>query len=565
MEQIMCFDETYPARSWRYTGKQMLGGFRLIAMDGLLAARRSLSLFEWSNVDWTQPTGAPKYVAISHVWEPSEEVARISNLKNQPLLIDVGDRIHKISWYGLVQAAVAAKHLDCSYIWLDLICVDQLSRDDKKLQIKNMGHIYENATAVLVMCGGVSAAQRLDKYANWIDRAWTLQEATLCANTRCLVEWPFQGSVAVHGTEYAFFEKLDGNIAIVELSQLLEFSLRTSHKGVLMTPDGSEFEFDLDTKCLGGQRVSIHELRSVISARADLLEEQKSKSPSESESESQSESESESEEWETESDSDAESCSDSDSQTSRKGDRNKAAALYTPAWRSMWLRTSTKPQDMVFSMMHLLGVQIEVDYSRTQEELLFELANKVEYPGWLIIGHNIPINPRSGLMPIVPKFVPQSIPTYQIQGTEYPITKFVSSLDYIEKFDIVVKSSSMDGHEICGQIFCVDNCRKARYGWRKLDISNQIKTFKAEVSFKGEIKVGDLVVILGEEGINAIPSLGNWGAAGPMISLLRNQQGVWLKVGNGTIKLEIKEGRDRRHLRIGGSSGACLMPCNCDG
>ncbi|KAF3070147.1 hypothetical protein CFAM422_007004 [Trichoderma lentiforme] len=49
-----------------------------------------------------------------------------------------------------------------------------------------MGNIYKNATAVIVMPGGVSAAQDFGIETEWATRAWTVQEAALCPNTYVL-------------------------------------------------------------------------------------------------------------------------------------------------------------------------------------------------------------------------------------------------------------------------------------------------------------------------------------------------------------------------------------------
>jgi hypothetical protein len=120
-----------------------------------------------------------KLSCISHVWEASLEVQRISRLVNRPLSIYLSESepSHEISWHGLTQAACAAKWAVCDWLWLDLLCLNQANKGDKTLQVKKMFQIYFSARATLVMFGGVAAAQAIDKYSSWIDRAWTLQEA----------------------------------------------------------------------------------------------------------------------------------------------------------------------------------------------------------------------------------------------------------------------------------------------------------------------------------------------------------------------------------------------------
>jgi hypothetical protein len=45
-------------------------------------------------------------------------------------------------------------------------------------------------------------------------------------------------------------------------------------------------------------------------------------------------------------------------------------------WRNMYYRTSSKEQDRIFSIMNLFKCPITVDYTRTFDDLFFELANK---------------------------------------------------------------------------------------------------------------------------------------------------------------------------------------------
>ena len=220
----------------------------------------------------------PKYAPISHVWKPSLEVEKISKDADRPLKIQIrNDELHEISWHGLVQAGHAAKHLGCNHLWLDLLCLDQVPSTDreKEMQVKNMGNIYEKAAAVIIMVGGVAAAQGIDKVTSWIDRAWTLQEATLCPNTHVLVEWPFEEEVSVTQVLsgpmdmdakvfHARFEKLVDNLAIIPFERLLQFpDLTTSN--IILSPG-------FRMKCLGGSEFQ-------TAARSSLLAVIKAENP----------------------------------------------------------------------------------------------------------------------------------------------------------------------------------------------------------------------------------------------------------------------------------------------
>ena len=65
--------------------------------------------------------------------------------------------------------------------------------------------------------------------------------------------------------------------------------------------------------------------------------------------------------------------------------------LPAAAWTAMLLRTSTKRHDMIFSMMHLLGTQVPVDYKQSPDDLLLELVRRSRcFPTWML---DLPIIP----------------------------------------------------------------------------------------------------------------------------------------------------------------------------
>jgi hypothetical protein len=80
---------------------------------------------------------------------------------DRPLLVQIPKAHHDISWHGLQQAASTTNFLGCEYIWLESLCLNQLSKKDKALQILNMGNIYKITAAVLVVIGGIQAAHDL--------------------------------------------------------------------------------------------------------------------------------------------------------------------------------------------------------------------------------------------------------------------------------------------------------------------------------------------------------------------------------------------------------------------
>src|ERR1700737_3212737 len=211
-------------RVFRHPWTNTDGYFRLLLVDPLLYGRGSSALhvthFYMPN-DWAH---VPRYAAISHVWDSSDEVLEAASTANRPLFVDTGDKQPKdISWHGLQQAATVAKHMGCEYIWLDFVCLNQLSSKDKKIQIANMGEIYKHATAVLIMVGGVQAAHDLHSGSKWIDRAWTLQEATLNQYAYVIMQWDKGGTGRLEkdGEEVCWIRKMEGDIGYAPLIHLL--------------------------------------------------------------------------------------------------------------------------------------------------------------------------------------------------------------------------------------------------------------------------------------------------------------------------------------------------------
>jgi Heterokaryon incompatibility protein (HET) len=148
-------------RRFRYENTEYTkGALRLASVKALLRVPEpAVHIHEWPNLTLHEiperTIDLPKYAAISHVWKPTEEWVELSkNLGTgkKPFTIDVGrESWHNISWNGLQEAAMAARHLKCDYIWLDLLCIEQLESGDKAIQIHNMSKIYESAAAVLTV------------------------------------------------------------------------------------------------------------------------------------------------------------------------------------------------------------------------------------------------------------------------------------------------------------------------------------------------------------------------------------------------------------------------------
>jgi Heterokaryon incompatibility protein (HET) len=503
-------------KPWSYESVHFTTGqLRLITVRDLLDTDGStIILSEWRGLDLTREgEHIPKYATISHSWAPSEEVQRLSEAANRPLRIDLGgNKHHEVSWQGLVEAAKAAHHLGCDFVWLDLVSVHQDSSEDKKLQIQHMGQVYEKSIAVIVMPGGVAAAQGPEFYAPWITRAWTLQEATLSpSNVHVLIRASrrdpnYDYEIASTGPKYDV-RNVDDEIALSKLQDLLGCRKRGLKitKVDKATKERSEVKFVV--KCFGDDESLITALEGVLSGHTEAMK--------------------------------------------------KSAA-----WRSIWLRTSTKPQDMVFSVMHLLGVSIKVDYNRTREDLILELARKTkEFPSWLDIGEDMPYDARFGLVPAIPIFHPNDTPSYNITGQLVPANELTEKGTYIEEYDIKIQTSTsatFEGDRICAKIILIHDPNTTHASIFSQSGDKHIFKDLDHVT-------GSHVVVLGDARVYGLAHLGLFQYGGPQVMFVgKSEQGEWERIGmRTTIPQSFVDNASRWHLTIGGPPGSQFTPCNC--
>ncbi|KAK7030502.1 hypothetical protein VNI00_014094 [Paramarasmius palmivorus] len=62
-------------------------------------------------------------------------------------------------------------------VWLDRLCILQTSEQDKAWQISRMHGIFESSEQCIVLPGGLQRLASTSEVTSWVDRAWTYQEA----------------------------------------------------------------------------------------------------------------------------------------------------------------------------------------------------------------------------------------------------------------------------------------------------------------------------------------------------------------------------------------------------
>ncbi|KAF8173731.1 hypothetical protein K438DRAFT_1980616 [Mycena galopus ATCC 62051] len=109
------------------------------------------------------------------------------------------------------------------YLWLDRLCIVQTSREDKNWQIKTMYNVYKSCRVCIVVAGGVQRLVRLDEDTSWIHRSWTLQEVLAPPEVVVLFDWKLgSGNCSIGGNQQMVEEVNQGESAMAPLSLILQ-------------------------------------------------------------------------------------------------------------------------------------------------------------------------------------------------------------------------------------------------------------------------------------------------------------------------------------------------------
>ena len=323
------------------------------------------------------------YAAISHVWKASEAATTAAKKKAKikisiPTSEDLMAVLEAVSWLGLTQVAIAARDRGCLYLWLDLLCIAQDNQEDKNEQIKKMGLIYKDAEAVLVMFGGCLAVQKVECHSEWINHAWTLQESTLNKKTWALIDikefkhyW-VQDTFVIGETK---IRHLRNGLGLIELKALLDVG---TSLGSISVPDKTitPWAHNGEIRCLGDNRCAIEIMQVIIHHIG---------------------------------------CES----------RYDQAMVRSAAWSSICMRMSTKPVDMVYSSMHLFGVELLMEEGKLLSELLKDVVKKnLDPPFWLTLNPGADVLEETGLIP-EPNFRCNVVPEEQEEKPPLPLKECV--------------------------------------------------------------------------------------------------------------------------------------------
>jgi hypothetical protein len=166
-----------------------------------------------------------QYNCLSYVWGSADQShALIVNGKRLSINKNLHDFLTAVRTFKYRESGVRRdKHLRAN-LWIDAICIDQDSTDEKNHQVAQMGKIYTNAEKVIMWLGSShgKASKRLfdtgmRKYLDFIcsnvywSRAWIAQEVMLARLPVFMIAdrlVPFRGFVKrYHCDEWSFFRR----------------------------------------------------------------------------------------------------------------------------------------------------------------------------------------------------------------------------------------------------------------------------------------------------------------------------------------------------------------------
>ncbi|ROV97944.1 hypothetical protein VSDG_04919 [Cytospora chrysosperma] len=341
------------------------GRYRLMSCADFIDAG-NLAIHEY--VEFPECT----FAAISYVWQGNTPGDLFDErVFNVPVPQDAapGD---PIGIEVLHDACVAAMARGATHLWLDRICIMQMSETDKRWQIQRMYDIYQRCHVCIVVPGGIQCLVRLDEETQWIHRGWTLQEAVAPRpeSVHVLFSWRL-------GSRRARAGEVEGNIgevtpsksAMTSLSLIVDAST-TGHISI----ENGETRLPVEVRLFSSHPADRSyrdfpfwgETRRVLAPNVGALARAMS----------------------VDLDQDAK---------------------YHSIWQSALMRTSSRPVDMVFSIMGLFGVALKPsdfgkgDRVRATIALAQAIMKKGGRATWLAAALNIPPSRQISTFPKFPR------------------------------------------------------------------------------------------------------------------------------------------------------------------
>lgn len=324
------------------------------------------------------------FAATSYIWRgiigpPTLAMSKFGSFSvaaatdGDPISIDI-----------LLHVARACLRDEIPLLWLDRVCMIQSSLEDKRWQIQHMNGLYKSCQKCYVLPGGTRRLASLEEPTLWIHRGWTLQEAVAPSKCSVIILWKHRPGMFCNpeqriGTTGRVEVIMPGLSAQVPLRPLLRPSISKNANFYIRSSEsimGSEMHISL---AIFGR--TVEELRHAAAL--------------------------------------ASACRHLKSTADPDGTRK-----YTAIWRSAMMRTSSRPVDMVFSIMGLFGVTLNPkdfnadDRAKATIALARGILEKGGAPNWLACSLSLPSHPSIPSFPDFPRTRVDGLAVYTISHGE---------------------------------------------------------------------------------------------------------------------------------------------------
>lgn len=338
--------------------------YRLIDCEDFVHVQK-LTIYEYNEFPQV------RFAAVSYVWRGNTPDADFDGLTfHVPIpQVDGAEPGDPIGIKVLHEACVASMACGATHLWLDRLCIMQMSEDDKKWQISHMFKMYQRCHICIVAPGGIQCLVRLDKETQWIHRGWTLQEAVAPPRVVVMFSWALGPRRVSAGDVYGEIQEITpSRSAMMSLSLIVNACTTGS-----LTMENGDHSLLLEVKLFSSHPADRsyndspfwRETRRVLSPNVGALARIMS----------------------AELDQDMKDHS---------------------IWQSALMRTSSRPVDMVFSIMGLFDVTLDTRQFGKQDRVAatIALARAIMEKGgratWLAAAFRIPPSRQISTFPVFP-------------------------------------------------------------------------------------------------------------------------------------------------------------------
>ncbi|THU81972.1 hypothetical protein K435DRAFT_692492 [Dendrothele bispora CBS 962.96] len=283
------------------------------------------------------------YSAVSYVWRGNPLSGTVTD-STSSFSVEGAKDGDPVSVDVLTHVCTASLQSGANYVWLDRLCISQTDPEDKAWQITQMYRVYQACHRCFILPGGISRLVGLNEETSWIHRAWTLQEVLAPNYAMVLFAWHAGPGWFYGKSRGDLVEVIEHQSAVVEIDDLLRPYLGGD---TFFTTDDDEPDqrIKIDPIIFGRESSHVIALLGAMDAR-----------------------------------------------DGPDTDDHAPHAI----WRSAMMRTSSRPVDMVFSIMGLFNVILDPrsfdknDRIGATIALAREILRQGGKPSWLGVSFSIP-------------------------------------------------------------------------------------------------------------------------------------------------------------------------------